>query len=103
MYNAEDNFIAKELDENDLEVIQGFRDNGKLHPDWLPFVTYDLVQMGYPYADHGGMVARDYGGTDEEHRLLPSTGMWCKVEDVLKLLESMKPAYQIGLTHLQNK
>ena len=81
----EDNF-TKELSEDSLDCIKVYRDKGKMHPDFLPFTTYDMVQCGYPRPDHGVMVARDFGGTDEEYRLLPSDGKWCKVEDVLNLL-----------------
>lgn len=81
-----DNCII-ELDEYDIDIINKYRDNDKLHPDFLPMTTYDMIQAGFPYPDHGVMVARNYGGgTDEEERLLPSKGMWCKVEDVMKLL-----------------
>lgn len=33
------------------------------------------------------MIARDFGGTDENGRLLPADGMWCRVDDVKKILE----------------
>lgn len=39
--------------------------------------------------DHGEMIARGWGGTDEQGRLLPSKGMWCKVEDVEKFLKQI--------------
>ncbi len=83
----QDNLIGKELDAWSLEIIEEYRAEDKLHPDWLPITTYDMVQCGYPVSNHGEMIARDFGGTDELGRLLPSDGMWCKVEDVKKLLE----------------
>jgi len=86
----EDNYIARELDSDEIDVIKEYTDNGKLHPDWFPLPTYDLVQMGYPRPDHGGMVSRNWGGTDENGCLLPGDGMWCKVEDVKKYLDNIK-------------
>ena len=56
---------------------------------WIPFDCYDMVQCGYPLPDHGEMVLRPDGGTNEKEELLPSNGMWCKVKDVLELLESI--------------
>lgn len=85
----EDNLIGKELDQIDFDIIKEYQDNDKLHPDWFPLTTYDMVQCGYPRADHGEMIARDWGGTDGEGRLLPADGMWCKVEDVKKYLDSI--------------
>lgn len=76
-----------ELDEDYLRIIAEYTKANKLHPDFLPFTTYDMVQQGYPVPNEGVMVARAYGGTDGENRLLPSTGMWCKVEDVKRLLK----------------
>lgn len=75
-----------ELDEDQSEIISEYKEEGKLHPDFLPFTTYDMVQCGYPSPDHGEMIARAYGGTDAEDRLLPSNGMWCKVEDIKHIL-----------------
>lgn len=86
----EDNYIAKEIDENQIDIIKEYTDKDKLHPNWFPITTYDLVQLGYPYPNHGGMVVRDWGGTDENGCLLPANGMWCKVEDVKKYLENIK-------------
>ena len=85
----EDNLIGKELDQNDFDIIKEYQDKDKLHHDWFPLTTYDMVQCGYPRADHGEMIARDWGGTDGEGRLLPADGMWCKVEDVKKYLDSI--------------
>jgi len=86
----EDNYIARELDTDEIDIIKEYSDNGKLHPDWFPIPTYDLVQMGYPRPNYGGMVSRNWGGTDHNNCLLPGDGMWCKVEDVKKYLESIK-------------
>jgi hypothetical protein len=76
-----------ELDKECLDIISDYKAKGKLHPEFLPVTTYDMVQCGYPLPTEGIMIARDWGGTDAEDKLLPSTGMWCKVEDVRKLLE----------------
>ena len=84
-----DNFIGKELDQDELIIIHEFRDKGKLHPEFFPITTYDMVQCGYPYPNHGEMISRNWGGTDEQHRLLPANGMWCKVDDVKKYLEEL--------------
>ena len=81
----EDNY-TEELDQECLDIIKEYKDKGKLHPNYLPFTTYDMVQCGYPIPNHGRMIARDWGGTDEERRLLPSDGKWCKVEDVINFL-----------------
>ena len=86
----EDNYIAKEADKDELDIITEYRDKGKLHPDWFPIMTYDMVQMGYPRPNHGGMCARAWGGTNANGQLLPSDGMWCKVEDVKKYLDELK-------------
>ena len=77
----------EELDEEHIKIIAEYKTKGKLHPDFLPFTTYDMVQCGYPRPTEGIMIARDWGGTDENYNLLPANGMWCKVEDVVKLLE----------------
>lgn len=53
--------------------------------DHLPFTVYDMVQTGYPLPDHGEMIPRFYGSTDD-----PPEGMWCKVEDVRKYLDSLQ-------------
>ena len=82
----QNNFIGKELDKEVLDIINEYKNKNKLAEGWLPFTTYDMVQCGYPREDHGEMIARDWGGTDGEGRLLPPNGMWCKVEDVKKLL-----------------
>ena len=78
---------TKELNKDHLKLISDYREKDKLHPEFLPITTYDMVQCGYPRPTEGIMIPRDWGGTDEEGRLLPSGGMWCKVEDVKKLLE----------------
>ena len=54
---------------------------------WIPVDCYDMVQCGYPLSDHGEMFHRPDGVTNETGELLPSTGKWCKVEDVMKLLK----------------
>lgn len=89
----EDNFIGQELNENDLDIIKEYQDKGKLHPDWFPLTTYDMVQTGYPRPNHGEMIARDWGGTDGQGRLLPANGMWCKVEDVKKLIDNISSLF----------
>lgn len=81
-----DKHLAEFFADLDDELIQDYKSQGKLHPDFLPFVTYDLVQCGYPYPDHGEMIARRHGGTDAQDRLLPSNGEWCKAEDMKAVL-----------------
>lgn len=90
-----DNYIAKEVDPSDEDLLSEYHEKGKLHPDFLPFITYDMVQMGYPYPDHGAMVARPHGGTDENDILQPSTGMWMKVEDFKEFMEATKEIFDI--------
>jgi len=82
----QDNYIAKELSPNEIDIVREYREKKKLHPDFLPITTYDMVQLGYPNPNHGGMCARAFGGTNSEGQLLPSDGMWCKVEDIKKFL-----------------
>jgi len=77
----------KELDKECIKLISDYTNKGKLHPDFIPLTTYDMVQNGYPRPNKGTMIARDYGGSDEKGRLLPSGGMWVKTDDVKKLLE----------------
>ncbi len=77
----------QEIDIECLEIISEYTQNDKLHPDFIPLTTYDMIQSGYPQPNKGIMIARCWGGTDSDDRLLPSNGMWCKVEDVRKLLE----------------
>lgn len=76
-----DNFIAVEATPEDLEIVKEYADKVKISGDWAPFPTYDLVQMGWPVPDCGGMVARPYGGIDEDGNLLPGGGMWAKATD----------------------
>lgn len=86
MQDYPDNLIGKDtIDVLDQEV----RNQYKKTENWLPIECYDLVQCGYPYADHGEMIIRPDGGTDEKDNLLPPTGMWCKAEDVKRLLKSI--------------
>lgn len=73
-----DNLIGKELDETELGIIKDFKERGKLHADWFPLTTYDMIQSGYPKTEYGEMIARDFGGTDSEGRLLPADGMGAK-------------------------
>ena len=73
----------QELNKESLEFIS----NCELHPKFLPINTYDMVQSGYPRPIEGIMMARDCGGSDEKGRLLPSDGMWVKLDDVKKLLK----------------
>ena len=82
----EDNIIA-EIDKEWLDIVNEYQGKGKLSKDWFPIMTYDMVQSGYPRPDHGIMIPRECGGTDEQDNLLPGNGMWCKVEDVKKLLK----------------
>jgi hypothetical protein len=81
------NYIAQDASEEDDARIYKHHLNGTLHPEFLPMTTYDMVQLGLPTPDHGGMVVRVDGGTDENGILRPSTGMWMKVEDFHKYLE----------------
>jgi len=87
MNNYENNLIAERLfpivDEVEKEMLKVF----PKAKGWLPFDTYDMVQCGYPYPDHGEMVRRTMGGTNAKNELMPSKGMWCKVEDIKHLLK----------------
>ena len=82
--NEPDNFIGlDELSELDKEIRKKYPKS----KGWIPIETYDMVQCGYPYPDHGEMVLRADGGTNENKELIPSNGMWCKAEDVRKLIK----------------
>ena len=82
----EDN-LTKELDQEEIDIINEYRKNKKLKHGFLPFITYDMIQSGYPRPNHGIMVARAWGGTDVNDHLLPANGKWCKVEDIKKLFK----------------
>jgi hypothetical protein len=83
-----DNYTL-EVDKEDLEIVKQYTKEDKLSKDWHGLITYDLVQSGYPYADHGEMIPQVYSGTDEKGILLPPHGKWVKLEDVLKLIEEL--------------
>jgi hypothetical protein len=86
MKKYKDNLIGKDKpSEMDIEC----RIQMKHAEGFLPFEAYDMVQCGYPYADHGEMILRSDGGINEKRELLPSKGMWCKVEDVLKVIDNV--------------
>jgi hypothetical protein len=84
--NMEDNYINKPS-EYETRMVKECIDKGKIQENFFPLPTYDMVQAGYPSPDHGEMVPRLWGGTDEKGRLISPRGMWCKVEDVKKLIE----------------
>ena len=84
MIEYDDNLIGKDgLDYLDLEI----RKEYPKAKGWFPIECYDLVQCGYPLPNHGEMIIRADGGVSKNNELLPSNGMWCKVEDVKKLLK----------------
>lgn len=82
----QDNLTA-EIDKEELELVNEYAKNGKLHKKYLPFATYDMVQTGYPYVNHGEMIPRLHGGTNEKGELLPSTGKWVRIEDIKAFLK----------------
>ena len=86
-YQYQDNLIGKDvpLDVLDLKIRTLPKAKG-----WIPVETYDMVQCGYPLPDHGEMIIRTDGGTNEKGELLPATGMWCKVKDVMEILNNEK-------------
>lgn len=75
-------------DPRDLEILEEYTKKGKLKQPFFPLPTYDMVQIGFPTPDHGEMVRRVWGGTDEKGLLMSPNGMWCKVEDVKKWMET---------------
>jgi len=81
-----ENNLINESDKNQLDIIDEYRKKGKIDESFFPIMTYDLIQIGYPRADHGEMIARPWGGTNEKQELVDGGGMWCKVEDVKKYL-----------------
>ena len=56
---------------------------------WMPFEVYNLVQDGYPIPNRGEMKIETDGGTDKNGDLIAPDGEWCRVEDVLKILEQL--------------
>ena len=94
----QDNLIGKELEQDEIDIINEYKDKQLLHPDFPPFTTYDMVQSGYPYPNHGEMIARNWGGTDEQNKLLPPNGMWCKITQVQEYIKNL-----VELTKLQAK
>jgi hypothetical protein len=87
--NYPDNLISKESEDRLLWIYKTLKPEEKTG-DWPPFNVYDMVQGGYPYPDHGTMVARDFGGTDKEGKVLPPKGMWCKVEDAMAKIDALE-------------
>lgn len=85
-----DNCIAEDSYSNklDKEIIEEYSKKGKLVKGFLPFPTYDMVQSGYPKPDHGIMVPRHHNGSNANGELLPSTGMWVELSDVVEFLKS---------------
>lgn len=57
--------------------------------DYLPFTVYDMVQCGYPLPNHGEMIPRFGGYTDDNGKVHQPDGMWCKVEDVVAYLNTL--------------
>ena len=88
MNNYEDNYIGKDVgdfDSTDKEIRQQKKSKG-----WVPFETYDMIQCGYPLPDHGEMIIRTTSGTNKRGEWLPPNGMWCKVKDVMKIINKLK-------------
>lgn len=83
------NLIDKESEDRLLWIYKTLKPEEKTG-NWLPFNVYDMVQSGYPYPDHGIMVARDFGGTDKDGNVLPPNGMWCKVEDAVERIDALE-------------
>jgi hypothetical protein len=77
-------------DVESLEIIEEYKQKNKIDIDFLPFPTYDMIQSGYPFPNHGAMVARYYGGTNADGNLIRSTGMWVKLSDVEQFLDEKK-------------
>ena len=88
----QDNYILKDApaESDSIECVKEYTNKGKLHPDFEPVLTYDMVQAGYPTPNHGAMVARYFGRTDAGGRMLPGGGMWCKYSDVKEYLSGLK-------------
>ena len=85
-----ENFIADYPSEEVKKLTREIHNSYPKANGWIPFKAYDMVQCGYPFSDHGEMILREDGGTNAKGEILPSTGMWCKVEDVMKYIEELK-------------
>lgn len=87
----DDNLICEyKLAQWEKDIIDFYKRVGK----YIPITTYDMVQTGYPSPDHGEMVPRYSGDLIEPQISMgPSHGMWCKVEDVVALIEKIDPNY----------
>lgn len=98
----ENNYIVTDATAEDDKLLMDYFLKGKLHPEFLPMTTYDMIQTGYPEPDHGAMVVRVHGGTDENDVLQPSNGKWIKVEDFmtyLKLTNGMEGISRVNTTY----
>lgn len=85
-----DNLISEyKLSQWEKDFVDSFPRVGK----YIPITTYDMVQTGYPKSNHGEMIARYHGEQFSDGTMGPSKGMWCKVEDVVALIEQIKPDY----------
>jgi len=86
--SMDDNHIV--LDNDMAKIVDEMKKKGKYDKKtYFPLDTYDMVQTGYPMPDHGVMLHRPFGGTDEKGNLMSPHGMWCKREDVEKLFKSL--------------
>lgn len=82
-----DNLTLDCTDEETIDIIKEYISSGRIADDYLPFDTYDMVQSGYPMCDHGTMVQRYLCGTNEKNQLCKTSGMWCKVSEIEKILK----------------
>lgn len=99
---AEDNYELP-IRKDEMEIVEEYTQKKLLHPDFLPFPTYNMVQSGYPRPDHGVMVPSLWGGTDENGFLIPGSGKYCKVSDVLPLIKKKSAMDTIeGLLNLSD-
>lgn len=79
-----------DLSLEDKELIVELNNDNKLDINFLPFLTYDLEQVGYPYPNKGVMIPRPYSGSNENGELLSGNGEWVRLSTVLKLLKNIK-------------
>lgn len=79
----------KAFEESQRDFVRVWMKNGSPVAEQFPPVpVFSLEQVGYPTPTEGKMIERFYGGTDLGGRLLPpNNAPWCKVADVVELLQ----------------
>lgn len=78
------------VDPDDLDIIKEYTEKNLLGAEFPHYMTYDLVQSGYPYPNKGIMVPKPYSETDKYGMIYPGKGMWIKREEVEEYIQELK-------------